>query len=78
MLSGKSAFEATFWRERNEKISASFCTFCRQIFLSSEKEVEFRKGGRGCHKYWWFVCFFKLEPDEINSCNPEIMHKPAN
>lgn len=76
MLSGKSAFEATFERKK-PKMRASFVLFFyRHIFLSLEKEVgkeeEDATNTGFCFACCW--CVFTLESDKINSCNPDIMH----
>jgi len=74
MLSGKSAFEAAFPRQKPKEGFLLYFTVGRS---------EFRKGGRdgglGLHKWFGFAVFFpKLGADKTKSWDPEISHKPAN
>lgn len=65
--------------EKETKNACCFLSFFVDRYSELEQEVgkeeEDSTNASFCFALVWFFFFFKLEPDKINSCNPEIMHK---
>lgn len=78
MESQHSTFRAVFQRKKQNPVLKLFMLFCRQVFLSSEKQVGKREGDLAKTGFCLTLFFSKLEPDKIHSCYLEIMHTSAN